>query len=146
MKTRSLKSRKIEIFPKGLVHGFGQKGAIFLLLFLANIGQENVFYDILERKNVFPDYENKKFKKSKNSDFSKGVSPSMVLFKKGPFFRLLFLDNIGQENVFYDILERENVFPDYEKKKFKKSKNSDFSKGVSPWFWSKRGHFSVFCF
>ena len=58
----------------------------------------------------------------------------MVLVKEGPFFRLLFLGNIGQENVFYDILERKNVFPDYEKKKFKKSKNSDFSKGVSPWF------------
>ena len=29
MKTRSLKSQKIEIFPKGLVHGFGQRGAIF---------------------------------------------------------------------------------------------------------------------
>ena len=66
MKTRSLKSRKIEIFPKGLVHGFGQKGAIFRPFFLGNIGQENVFYDILERKNVFLGYENKKFKTSKN--------------------------------------------------------------------------------
>ena len=29
MKTRSSKSRKIVIFSKGLVHGFGQKLAIF---------------------------------------------------------------------------------------------------------------------
>ena len=28
-KTRSSKSKKIEIFPKGLVHGFGPKLAIF---------------------------------------------------------------------------------------------------------------------
>ena len=28
------------------------------------------------------------------------------------------------------------------KKKFRKSKNCDFSKGVSPWSWSKIGHFS----
>ena len=34
----------------------------------------------------------------------------MVLVKKGPFFRHLFLDNIGQENVFYDILEPKNLF------------------------------------
>ena len=34
--------------------------------FLGNIGQENVFYDILERKNAFLGYKNKKFKKSKN--------------------------------------------------------------------------------
>ena len=29
IKTRSSKSRKIEIFPKGLTHGFGPKIAIF---------------------------------------------------------------------------------------------------------------------
>ena len=40
--------------------------ALFLTFFLGNIGQENVFYDILERKNVFLGYKNKKFKKSKN--------------------------------------------------------------------------------
>ena len=34
----------------------------------------------------------------------------MVLVKKGPFFRLFVLGNIGQENVFYDILERKNLF------------------------------------
>ena len=34
--------------------------------FLGNIGKENVFYDILERKNAFLGYKNKKFKKSKN--------------------------------------------------------------------------------
>ena len=33
-----------------------------------------MFHDFLERKNAFLDYENKKFKKSKNWDFSKGVS------------------------------------------------------------------------
>ena len=41
----------MEIFPKGLIHGFGQKMAISPTFFLANIGQENVFYDILELKN-----------------------------------------------------------------------------------------------
>ena len=33
IKTTSSKSRKIEIFPKGLTHGFGQKMAIFPCLF-----------------------------------------------------------------------------------------------------------------
>ena len=36
--------------------------AIFPTFFLGNIGQENVFYDILERKNVFLAYKKKKFK------------------------------------------------------------------------------------
>ena len=51
---------------------------------------------------------------------------------------------IGQENVFYDILEGRNAFLDYKNKKFKKSKNWDFFKGVSPWFWSKIGIFFRF--
>ena len=39
--------------------------AIFPIFFLGNIGQENVFYDILERKNAFLAYKNKKVKNSK---------------------------------------------------------------------------------
>ena len=50
----------------GLTHGFGPKMAIFPTFFLSNIGQENVFYDILDRRNAFLGYKNKKFKKAKN--------------------------------------------------------------------------------
>ena len=65
-KKRSSKGRKIEIFPKGLTHGFGQKMAIFPCFFFSNIGQENVFYNILEQKNAFLAYKNNTFKQSKN--------------------------------------------------------------------------------
>ena len=51
--TRSSKNRKIDIFPKGLTYGFGQKMAIFPSFFLFNIGHEYVFYDILKRINTF---------------------------------------------------------------------------------------------
>ena len=47
----------------------------------------------------------------------------MVLVQKWPFFHLFFLGNRGQENVFYDILERKNAFLGYKNKKFKKFKN-----------------------
>ena len=43
---------------------FVQKWPSFQLFFLGNIEEENVFYDILERKNAFLGYRNKKFKKS----------------------------------------------------------------------------------
>ena len=33
-KNTNLKQPKIEIFPKGLVHGYGQKLAIFFIFFL----------------------------------------------------------------------------------------------------------------
>ena len=65
----------------------------------------------------------------------------MVLVQKWPFFQLFFLGNIGQEKVFYEILERKNAFLGYKNKKFIKSKNWHFSKGVKPWFRSKNGHF-----
>ena len=42
-----------------------QKWPFFHFFILGNIAQENVFYDILERKNAFLGYKNKKFKKSK---------------------------------------------------------------------------------
>ena len=47
----------------------------------------------------------------------------MVLVQKWPFFQLFFLGNIGQENVFYNILERKNAFLGYKKKKLEKSKS-----------------------
>ena len=124
---------------------FGQKWTFFQVFFLASLEQENVFYDILKRKNAFLGYKNKKFKKSKNWHFSKGVNP-WFWSKKWPFFQLFFLGNIQQENVFNDILERKYAFLCYKKKKFKKSKNWHFSKGVNPRFWSKNGRFSKFFF
>ena len=75
---------------------------------------ENVFYDILERNNDFLAYKNKKFKRSKNWHFSKGVIP-WFLSKNHHFSSFFFLGNIGQENVFYDILERKNDFLGYKK-------------------------------
>ena len=67
IKTRSLKSRKIDNFSKGVNPWFWSKNGHFCdLFFFANIGQENVYYDILERRNTFLGYKIKKFKKSKN--------------------------------------------------------------------------------
>ena len=120
-----------------------QKWPFFQLFFLGNIEQENVFYDILKGKNAFLGYKNKKFKKSKNWHFSKGVNP-WFWSKNGHFSNFYFLGNIGKENVFSDILERKNAFLDYKNKKFKKSKNWHFFKGVNPWLWSKNAQFFNF--
>ena len=121
-----------------------QKWSIFPTFFLGNIDQENVFYNILARKKAFLGYKNKKLKKSKNWHFSKGINP--WFWSKNGHFSNFFLGNIAQENVFYDILQRKHAFLAYKNKKFKKSKNWHFSKGVNPWFWSKNSHFSNFFF
>ena len=115
--------------------------AIFLkIFFLGNNGQENVFYDILERRNAFLGYKNNKIKRSKNWHFFKWVNP-WFWSKKGHYFKLFFLGNIGQENFYYDILEGKNAFLGYKNKQFKKSKNWLFFKWVNPWFWFKNGHY-----
>ena len=93
-----------------------QKWPFCQLLFLGNIGQKNVFYDILEWKNAFIGYKNKKFKKWKNWHFYKGVNP-WFWFKNDHFFNFFF-GKIGQKNVFYDILEWKNAFLGYKNMKF----------------------------
>ena len=50
---------------------------------------EKGIYDILNDRNAFLDYKNKRLKKSKNWDFSKGVCP-WFWSKIGNFPRFLF--------------------------------------------------------
>ena len=86
IRTKSLKNPKtwIFFFVKKckillcfyLVHGCSQKYEVWpCLFFFCKISQKNVFENILETKKSFEDYNIEKLKKSKNWDFSKGVSP-----------------------------------------------------------------------
>ena len=61
----------------------------------------------------------------------------MVLVKNLKIFPFFIFGKIREENVFDDILEGKKAFLDYKKQKVKKVKYWDFSKEVSPWFWSK---------
>ena len=84
-KTRSLKTRKIDIFPKGLSMVLVKKWPFFPTFFLGNIGQKKIFYDILARKNAFLGYKNKKTSKSRKIDIfpkalTHGFGPKMVNF------------------------------------------------------------------
>ena len=67
----------------------------------------------------FTDYKNSR-KKSKKSDFSKGVSP--WLWSKIGNFSIFLIINIGKianQNVFECILGRKKPFPDYKNNKLK---------------------------
>ena len=62
--------------------------AIFPTFYLVNIVQEDVFYDILERKNAFQGYKKKRSPRSRKIDiFPKGLTHGfgrkMAIF---PFF------------------------------------------------------------
>ena len=54
--------------------GFGPKISIFPTFFLGNIDQENVFYDILERKTTFLGYKKRGSKSRKIDIFPKGLT------------------------------------------------------------------------
>ena len=144
MKTTSLKSPKNWHFSKGFNLWFLSKNGNFCQLFYSgNIGQQNVFYDILERKKAFLGYKNKKFEKSKNWHFSKGVNP-WFWSKNRQVFQICFFRQDRPGKCLLRYSRTKNAFLGYKNNKFKKSKNWHFSKGVNPWFWSKNGHFSMF--
>ena len=95
-----------------------KKWPFFQLFFFANIGKENVFYDILLRKNAFLGYRNKKFKKWKNRLFSKGVNPKIAIFPT-----LFFFGQYRLGKCLLRYARSKNAFLGYKNKKLKKSKN-----------------------
>ena len=61
----------------------------------------------------------------------------MILVKNLKLFPVFILVKKGQENLLDDILEKK-ASRNYENRKLKiEVKKQDFSRGVSPWFWSK---------
>ena len=68
----------------------------------------------------------------------------MVLVQKWPFFQLFFLGNIGQENVFYDILEQKNAFQGYKEKNSKSRKIEILPNGLTHGFGPKMAIFPTF--
>ena len=70
IKNKRLKSPNIGVFPKGLLHGFGQKFENFpSFLIIGKISRQNVFDDILERKKSVFRLQNKKVKKVEELGF-----------------------------------------------------------------------------
>ena len=70
-----------------------------------------------------------------------GFSSKMAIFLIGCFWA-----NLARKHHLFYILDKKERFLDKKCQVLKKSKKMQFSKGVSPWFWSKIGHFSIFLF
>ena len=117
-----------------------------MFFFLCNIGQENVFYNILERKSAFLGYKNSVFKRWKKGDFCKGVNP-------------WFWSKIGHYSIFFFFRHHrpgkcllrysrtiKTPFQAIKAASSNSGKKCDVCRGVNPWFWFKIGHFSIFCF
>ena len=127
-KQRVQRVEKLEFFQRVKPWFWSRNSHFFNFFFLSNLGQENVFYDILEQKNAFLRYKNKKSKKPKTWHFSKGVKP-WFLSKNGHFSNFFFLSNSGHENIFNDILKRKKAFLEYKKRSSKRRKLTFFPRG-----------------
>ena len=146
IKKRNSKSRKIDIFSKGLTHTFPLKMVIFPTFFFQAISARETSFTIFQNaKTPFKAIKTRSSKSRKFVIFPKGLThgfcPKMAIF---PFF--FFLGHVGHKNVIYNILELENAFLGYKNKNVKNLKNLHFSKGVNPSFLSKNGRFATFFF
>ena len=54
-----------------------KKLKFFHFFCLSKIDRENVFADVLDKKEAFKEYKNNCLRKTQNLHFSKGVSPSL---------------------------------------------------------------------
>ena len=100
-KNNKLKKLKNWHFSMVLLENWSFFQVIFFRQY--RLGKRVLWYS--RTKKSFVDNNNNKLKKSKNWHFSKGINPWFCT-KIGHFSIFFFFGNIGQENVFYDILEQ----------------------------------------
>ena len=149
---KSSKNRKIKIFPKGLDHGFCQKLTICPFLYFRTSRPGKC---LSQPRKMCTRYSGttKSFSKLKKQTvqtveklrfFQRGQS--MVLVKNWPFFHFVILGLVGQESVFYDILERKTPFQALKTKSSNTRKIEIFPKGLDHGFCQKLAIFPFFYF
>ena len=134
IKTRSLKSQKVEIFPKGLTHCFGSKMAIFSSYFSQAIYYRKMSFMIFyNEKRPFYAIKTKSLESRKFVIFPNGLThgfgPKMAIFPT-------FFEAIQGRKMSIMIFQNEKTpFQAIKTKSLK-------SRKIDPWFWSTNGHFS----
>ena len=117
------------------------KNCQFLPFFIVGlISQENVFQDILERKNFYLGYKNEKFKKSKMGVFPKGLLLGLV------FLSFYLRQNRPEKCVSRYSRKEKRLLQTIKTRSLKSRKFVFFAKGLVHDFWSKIGNFSIFLF
>ena len=141
IKTRSSKSRKIDIFPKGLAHGFGPKKVIFATFVFKKIQVRNMsFMTFQDEKTPFQAI---KRRSSKNQKIDRRGWP-MVLVQKRPFFQLFF-QAISARKMSFTILYNEKMpFQPIKTRSSKGRKIDIFPKGLTHGLNPKMAIFQTF--
>ena len=105
------------IFSNGLTHGFGLKMTIFPKVLFRQYNAGKCLLRYSKTKKRLSKLKKQEVQKVEKLTFSERVNP-WFSSKNDHFCNFSFLGNIGEENVFYDILERKNTFLGYKNKKF----------------------------
>ena len=127
LKTRRSKSRKIDVFPNPWF--WSKNGHFFNFFFLGNIGQEHVFYDILERNNAILGYKKRSSKSRKIAIFSNGLTHVFGL--KMIIFPTSFFQEKYARKMFFTIFQNEKTaFQAIKTRSSKSQKIAIFLKGL----------------
>ena len=146
IKTRSSKSRKIDIFPKGLTHGFGPKMAIFCTFSFQALQARKMSFMILQNeKTPFQAIKTRSSKSRKIDIFPKGLthgfSPKMAIFDTF-FFQVLQARKMS-------VMIFQNEKAPFQAIKTRSSKNrkvDSFPKGLTHGFGPKMAIFQTLFF
>ena len=143
IKTRSSKTRKIHIYPKGLTHGFGPKMAIFPSLFFQAIQARKMSFTISQKeKTPFYAIKTRSSKGRKIDIFQQGLThgfgPKMAIFPS------LFFQAIQAMKMSFTIFQNKKTR--FQAIKTTTLKSRKIGICSNPWFSSKKGHFPNFVF
>ena len=136
IKTRSSNSRKTNIFPKALTHGFAPKMAIFDFFFWAIQARKISFTIFQNRKTPFQNIKTRRSKSRKNDIFAKGLTHGFG--PKMAFFTTCFFQAIQARKMSFMIFQNEKTPFQAIKTTSPKSRKIDiFPKGLTHGFGPK---------
>ena len=146
IKTRTSKSRKIDIFPKGLTHGFGPKMAIFSTSFFQVIqARKKCFTTFQNEKMPFQAIKTRSSKRGKIAIFPKGLTHGFGT--KKAIFSTCFLQAIQAMKMIFTIFQNEKTpFQAIKTTSSKSPKIDIFAKGLTHGLCPKMAIFATFCF
>ena len=140
IKTRSLKSPKIDLFPKGLTHGFNPKMAIFPTFFYKQYRPGECFLRYSRTKKRLFGPKKQEVQKVQKLTFSKGVNP--WFWSKNGHFTNFFFQAIQARKMSFTIFQNEKTpFQGIKTRSLKSPKTDIFPKGLTHGFGPKMAVF-----
>ena len=146
LKTRTSKSRKIDIFPKGLTHGFGPKMAIFPTFFFYTLQTRKMYSMIFyNEKTPFQIIKTRSSKSRKIDIFPKGLTHGFGT--KMAIFKTFFFYALQTTKMYSMIFQNEQTPFQAIKRRSSKSRKIDiFPKRLTHGFGPKMAIFPTFFF